>query len=882
MKWIKHLFSRRRRFDELSSEIRAHLAERTQDLVVSGVSRRDAEAMARREFGNVAVIEEQGRSVWGWVAIENLLTDLRFGLRALRKNPGFTIVAMVTLALGIGANAALFSVIDAVLLRPLAFRDPGRLVALRTPDLQDPNRGGEISYPAFLDWRAQAHSFEGMSAWNARSFTYTGGEQAESVDSAEVSANLFSLLGVQPLVGRSFVDGEDQPGASSLPTVLSYEFWQSHFGGDANVIGRTMTLDAQKYDVVGVMPAGFQFPIRSSHVELWTTIAGDLRPTGMATQRGVSYLFVIARLKAGVQIPQASAELKLVQDQLNRQYPENRPHGTTIRSESDEISGDMRPALFLLLGAVGFVLLIACANVASLLLARATARRTEFALRAALGASRWMIARQLLTESVVLAMAGGILGLIAARWAIGGLLAIVPPGLGLTSEISIDLRVLAFCFVVSVATGVLFGLAPAMQMSLSRAAEAQREGGRGSSRGVPGTKLRQSLVAAQVAIAFVLLIGAGLLMRSFEHLRQVRLGFRADHLLTFLLDVPPDHHPRAQRAAFVRELLQSARELPGVISASAIFGLPLDQDRSAFTVLEIEGKPLPPAQRPRVAFRIIESTYFNCMGIRLLHGRTFTARDEQGGPQLVVVNETLARQNFPNENPVGRRIRPSISFGPGNDAPVREIVGVVSDVRSGSVAGEAVPEVYVPQTPNDFVGEMTIVVRTQADPNFIVPAMRSLVASMDKELPLRDVKPMEQYVTGAIAQPRFEAVLLGTFAAVAFALTAMGLYGVISYMVALRTREVGIRIALGAQRTSISRMVVREGVGLALAGVACGLFVSVLTLPLLRGLLYGVALADPATFLAVPILLVIVALLASYVPAGRAMRVDPMVALREE
>jgi putative ABC transport system permease protein len=881
MNWARRLFSRR--FDELSEEIREHLEEKIAELVAMGVPREQAEHLARREFGNVTMIQEEGRSVWGWVVVENLLADVRFGLRALRRNPGFTTVAVVTLALGIGANTALFSVIDAVLLRPLAFRDPGRLVAVRGPDLRDATHGGEISYPAFLDWRAGSHSFEGMSAWNTRSVTYTGGELAESVESAEVSANLFSLLGVQPVVGRGFVENEDQAGAGSLPAVLSYEFWQSHFGGDINVIGRALTLDGQKYDMVGVMPAGFQFPVRSKRVELWTTLASDLRgPSGFAAQRGVSYLFVIARLKTGVKIPQALAELKLVQERLNRQYFENRPRGVSMRTESDEIAGAMRPALLLLLGAVGFVLLIACANVASLLLARATARRREFAVRAALGASRWMIARQLLTESVVLALAGGALGLLAARWASAGLVAMIPPGLGRTGEVGIDLRVLAFTFVVSLATGVLFGLAPAMQKSISQTGAAQREGGRGASQGLSGMRLRRSLVAAQVAIAFVLLIGAGLLLRSFERLRNVDPGFRADHLLTFLLDVPSQRHPRAGRAAFVRELLQSARELPGVKSASAIFGLPLNLDKTAFTVLEIEGKPVAPAQLPRVGFRIIESNYFDCMGIRLVQGRTFTERDEQGGPQLAIVNETLARQNFPNENPVGRRIRPSISFGSINDAPLRKIVGVVSDVKSGSIAGEAVPEVYAPQTPTDFLGEMTIVVRTQTDPNAIVPATRSLVASMDKDLPLRDVQTMEQYVSDAIAEPRFEAALLGTFAALAFVLTAIGLYGVISYLVAQRTREVGIRIALGAQRRSISRMVLREGVGLALAGVGCGLVASVFTVRLMRGLLYGIATGDPTTFLVVPLLLVSVALLASYLPARRAMRVDPIVALRHD
>jgi putative ABC transport system permease protein len=800
----------------------------------------------------------------------------------MRKNPGFTLIALVTLALGIGANTALFSVIDAVLLRPLPFRDPGRVVAVRSVDLRDSNHGGEISYPAFLDWQSQSRSFEAMSVWNTFNLTYTGGAQPESVPGAEVSANLFSMLGVTPELGRTFATQEDQSGGATFPVMMSYEFWQSHFGGDRSVVGRTLTLDNEKYVVVGVMPARFQFPVQSDRVELWTTMAHDLGKAGMATQRGVSYLQVIARLGPGIEIPQAQADLALVQERLNRQYPENRPRGVAMQSEAEAITGAMRPALLILLGAVGFVLLIACANIANLLLARAAARQKELTIRSALGASRWMIVRQLFTESVLLATAGGGLGLLVAHWSTGALVSMTPQGLARTGEISLDFRVLGFTLLVSLATGVLFGLAPVAQVFRSDLIRPLSESGRGTSTGLSSARLRSALVVSQLAVALVLLIGAGLLLRSFLRLERVDPGFRADHVLTFLLEVPSHRHPGAQRPVFVRELLQSARALPGVKSASAVFGLPLSDDQGLFTSLEIEGRPVPDSQRPRVAFRIIESEYFNAMGIRLLQGRTFTPQDEQGGAPLAIVNETFTRKMFQGEDPVGRRIKANVSFGESDKAPMREIVGVVGDVKSSSISGNTVPEVYAPQTPTDFIGEMTVVVRTQTDPNDLVASLRSLVSSMDRDIPLRDVKTMDDYVNASISAPRFDALLLGIFAVLAFALTAIGLYGVISYSVAQRMREMGIRIALGAQRATILGMVVREGGLLAAIGTGAGLAASFFAVRLMRSLLYEIGVTDPVTFIIVPVLLMAVAMLASYVPARRATLVDPVVVLRDE
>ncbi|HEY6249399.1 MAG TPA: ABC transporter permease [Candidatus Angelobacter sp.] len=808
--------------------------------------------------------------------------NVRYGWRMLRKNPGFTLIALVTLALGIGANTALFSVIDAVLLRPLPFRDPSRLVAVGSVDPKDRTMGGEISYPAFLDWRSQSHSFEAMSVWDTSNFTYTYGSQAESVPGSVVSGNLFSLLGVTPVLGRTFTPEEDQPGNQQLPVVLSFEFWQSHFGGDRNILGRALTLDGQKYNVVGVMPARFQFPVQSERVELWTTIARDLQgKQALASQRGVAYLFVLARLKPGIEVAQAQSDLELIQERVNREHPNHRPKAVDMQLESESITGAIRPALLILLGAVGFVLLIACANVANLLLARATAWQKELAVRSALGASRWMIVQQLLTESLLLAMMGGVLGLLIARWGVGALVGVAPEGTARMGEVGLDFRVLAFTFLIVLITGVLFGLAPAFQAFRSDLAHPMAESGRGTSSSLSGGRLRAALVVSQLTIAFVLLTGAGLLLRSFDRLRHVDPGFRSDHLLTFLLEVPSERHPRPQRAMFVRQFLDSTRNLPGVKAASAIFGLPLNTDASVNTTLEIEGRPVPRGQEPRIAFRLIESRYFQTMGIRLLQGRSFTPEDEQGERPLAIVNQTLAQKLFPGEDPVGRHIKGNISFGE-NGEVMREIVGVVGDVKSNSIGGEADLEVYAPQTPIDFIGEMTIVVRTSTDPAAFVPTMRALVTSIDKETPLRDVKTMDEYVSASIATPRFEAVLLGIFAGLAFVLTAIGLYGVISYSVAQRTREMGIRVALGAQRANILNMVVRQGALLAAIGVGAGLTASLFATRLVRSQLYGIGVTDPVTFLVVPVLLLAVALLASYVPARRATKVDPIVVLRDE
>jgi putative ABC transport system permease protein len=812
--------------------------------------------------------------------MDHLLQDLRFATRMLGKNPAFTAVAILTLALGIGANAALFSVVDAVMLRPLPFYQPARLVAVHATNIQRNDASGEVSYPVFLDWRSQTQSFDSMSAWNLSHFTYTGAGQAENLVGVVASANLFSTLGVSPVLGRAFSADEDQPNSGGLPVVLSYELWRSHFGADSSAVGRAITLEGHSFNVIGVMPAGFEFPVQGEAVQLWTTIANDMGgKTPMTAQRGAAYLEVLARLKPRISIARAQAELLGIQQRLNNQYPENRPRGIRINPELNEIVGEMRDALLLLFVAVGFVLLIACANVANLLLARATSRSKEIAIRSALGASRGALIRQLLTESVLLSLCGASLGLVLANWAIRALVRLAPEGLPRVGEIGLDLRVLGFTMLVAAATGILFGLAPALQVSRRRLSQRLEEGGRGGSEGVHHGRVRSSLVATEVALAMVLLVGAGLLLRSLSQLRQVNPGFAADHVVTFAISLS-NRYSHPQRVEFCQQLLERIRALSGVRAASAIFGLPLQNQVGIGTSFDIEGRPVPKSERPQTGFRPIALDYFHTMAIPLVKGRDFTLHDDAGSTPVVIVNQTLAQRFFPGEDAIGKRIQPGVSIGEG-EAPIRQIVGVVGDVKSASLRAPVEPEVYVPHA-QGAIGYMHIVVRTDWPSASLIPALRSEVAALDKELPLLNVKSLDDYMDASIAAPRFVTALLGVFAGLAFVLTATGLYAVISYSVAQRTREMGIRIALGAQPGTILRMVLAQGVRLSLIGVVGGVVASLAVARVLRSLLYGVTPTDLVTFATATALLVALSLLASYIPAWRATKIDPMQTLSQE
>ena len=810
------------------------------------------------------------------------LQDIRYALRQLRRSPGFTIVAILTLALGLGANSAIFSVIDAVLLRPLPYHAPSRLVAVKPTE---PGRRDDIgvSYPTFLDWRSRNDVFDGLSVFRQDDFTLTGRGEAAHLTGAVVSASLFSVLGIPPAMGRNFILDEDKPSGTGLPIIVSHSLWQNRFGSDPKIVGQTLTLDGQTFAVVGVMPAGFQFPVQRTPVEFWTTIALDSQPVNgsppMTAQRGAAYLDVIARLKPQVTLQTAQTEMAGIQTGLNRQYPENRPKGISLVLEADAVVGDMRLGLYILLGAVGLVLLIACANLSNLLLARATTRSKEISVRTALGATRWMIVRQLLAESVLLATVGAIAGLALAAWGIKFLTALAPADLPRITESGLNLQVLIFTALVALFTGILFGLVPALQAAKPELATSLKEGGRSGTETLGRSRLRSVLIVAETALAIVLLVGAGLLLRSLVGLGRVDPGFAKDHVITFGLDLPGRYgHP--ERVAFYRSLLEQIRATPGVRSASAAFPLPMSAD-DVNTSFDVEGRPMRQSERPVTTLHIIDRDYFHTLGVPLLSGREFTPQDDaKGATPVVIISQRLAKQVFPGEDAVGRRIKPGISSGDSGE-PMRVIVGVVGDVKGEGVGAPAILESYVPYAQLSFA-PMSVLVRTQVPPGSMVPTLTGEVQSLDRTLPLLHVKTMDEYVDDSIVGTRFEAFLLGAFGILAFLLTAVGLYGVISYTVAQRTREMGIRLALGADRSAILAMVVKNGTLLAGAGVVIGLAAAFLLTRLMASLLFGVGPKDPITFFCVPVVLIMVAIVASYIPARRAAKVDPMVALRYE
>ena len=810
------------------------------------------------------------------------LQDIRYALRQLRRSPGFTIVAILTLALGLGANSAIFSVIDAVLLRPLPYHAPSRLVAVKPTE---PGRRDDIgvSYPTFLDWRSRNDVFDGLSVFRQDDFILTGRGEAAHLTGAVVSASLFSVLGIPPAMGRNFILDEDKPSGTGLPIIVSHSLWQNRFGSDPKIVGQTLTLDGQTFAVVGVMPAGFQFPVQRTPVEFWTTIALDSQPVNgsppMTAQRGAAYLDVIARLKPQVTLQTAHTEMAGIQTGLNRQYPENRPKGISLVLEADAVVGDMRLGLYILLGAVGLVLLIACANLSNLLLARATTRSKEISVRTALGATRWMIVRQLLAESVLLATVGAIAGLALAAWGIKFLTALAPADLPRITESGLNLQVLIFTALVALFTGILFGLVPALQAAKPELATSLKEGGRSGTETLGRSRLRSVLIVAETALAIVLLVGAGLLLRSLVGLGRVDPGFAKDHVITFGLDLPGRYgHP--ERVAFYRSLLEQIRATPGVRSASAAFPLPMSAD-DVNTSFDVEGRPMRQSERPVTTLHIIDRDYFHTLGVPLLSGREFTPQDDaKGATPVVIISQRLAKQVFPGEDAVGRRIKPGISSGDSGE-PMRVIVGVVGDVKVEGVGAPAILESYVPYAQLSFA-PMSVLVRTQVPPGSMVPTLTGEVQSLDRTLPLLHVKTMDEYVDDSIVGTRFEAFLLGAFGILAFLLTAVGLYGVISYTVAQRTREMGIRLALGADRNAILAMVVKNGTLLAGAGVVIGLAAAFLLTRLMASLLFGVGPKDPITFFCVPVVLIMVAILASYIPARRAAKVDPMVALRYE
>ena len=803
--------------------------------------------------------------------------DLRFGLRMLLRTPAFTAIAVLALALGIGANSAIFSVVNTVLLRPLPYKNPDALMML----WEDATHlGFPINTPApanFIDWRDQNTVFESMAAMAQSSFNLTGAGEPERFRGRRVSANLFTLLGVEPQLGRGFLAEEDRPGTRVV--ILGYGIWQRRFGGDPAIIGRALNLNGEAYTVVGVMPRSFvELPgFGNWKDQLWVPIAFSSED---ASQRSNHYLEVIGRLKPGVTRQKAQAEMDTIAARLAQQYPaDNLRIGIKITPLHEQIVGDIKPALIVLLGAVGFVLLIACANVANLLLARAAVRQKEIALRLALGASRSRLTRQFLTESVLLAALGGGAGLVLAMIGIDILKGFIPDTISQAETIGVDGKVLIFTLLISVATGVIFGLAPAAQASNFSLNDTLKEGGRDSGATSRGNRIRNLLVVSEVAISFVLLIGAGLLINSFMHLRNLDPGFRADHLLTMKMVLPELKYPDKQRwTPFYDELLPRVRNLPGVESAAVATDLPLTHTGNSIYVT-IEGRPdLPADQQVDVITRVVSPDYFRTMEIPFVQGRDFSAQDTVDSTQVVVVSEKTARHFWPGENPIGKRLKPGSSSA--STSAWREIVGVVKDVRQNDFIAPPKLQMYLAYTQTNYNSPNAIVVRTVVDPLSLAPAVRKVVWEIDKDQPVSDINTMEQIVSEAVARQRFSMLLLGVFATLALVLAAVGIYGVMSYTVAQRTREIGIRMALGAQRSDVLKMTVFQGLKLVAIGVMIGLAAAFVLTRVMASLLFGVSATDPVTFITISVVLMAVALLASYIPALRATRIDPMVALR--
>jgi putative ABC transport system permease protein len=879
---LAFVFRRSRLEQEMEDELRLHLQDRADHLERQGLPRAEAERQAGVEFGGYQRYKEECREALGTCWLGEIIADVRYGLRVLRKNPGFAAIAISILALGIGATTAIFSVVNAVMLKPLPFPTADRLVRIESV-IAATGRGGVASYPDFRDWRARNHVFDGMAAFRTNDFTLIGAREPRHLQGAIVSAQLFSLLGVAPVIGRGFLPEEDKPAAAggADPVIMSYDLWQREFGSDTSPLGRAIQLGDQTFTVVGVMPPAFQFPVQAESIELWTTIAVDARggANAMTEQRGAHYLDVIGLLKHGIPPTQAQAEMAAITSALNKEHPENKPRTTSIVPELRRLVGDLRTPLLVLLGAVGCVLLIVCANVANLLLARATSRHKEMAIRAALGASRRRTISQLLTESLVLGIIGGGLGLGLALSSLRFLPSLIPADIPRLNAIGPDTRLLSFALLTSLLAGILFGLAPALRASKISLTESLKESGRGSGGGGrEHSRLRDALLVGEIGLAVVLLSGAALLIQSFLRLTQVDPGFNPSNVLTFQLDSPAGR-TGLQLPAFFREIVARLSVLPGATSASAVASLPLTGDNIG-SGIEIEGQPTPIGSRPSADFNAVEPGYFRTVGIALVAGRDFTEHDNSKSTPVVIVNRTLVRRFFPNQDPIGKHVRPGIGngYGPG-EPPMREIVGVIGDVKQSGLGAEAAPEVYAPLAQSPF-GSMFFVVRTAADPRRMVEAVRRQVASVDKKAPVYHVVTLEQYFAQSVAAPRFVAVVIGIFAGLAVLLACLGVYGVMSYIVVQRTYEIGVRMALGAGTGEILRSVLGRGFLLSSLGVLIGIPVSFGFAHLLSSLLYGVRADDAVIVALAPLVLLGVAALASYIPARRAARVDPVIALR--
>jgi putative ABC transport system permease protein len=813
--------------------------------------------------------------------METLVKDIQYGIRSLLKRPGFTVIAVITLALGIGANTAIFSVVNAVLLRALPFSDPDRLVMV----WEDASFAGfPRNTPAaanYADIKAQNQVFEGMAATSTRSFNLTGDGEPEKVEAFAVTADLFPLLGVKPLLGRAMLPEEDRPGANKV-VMLNYKLWQQRYGGQENIIGRQLLLSGEKYTVIGVMPAGFQF--LDSNVGLWVPIA--FTPQELAS-RGRHYLTVVARLKPGVSVQQADAEVKAIHRRIATDYPDQAGRlSGFVMPLRDQLAGDMRRPLLVLSVAVAFVLLIACANIANLLLSRAASRKREMAVRAALGASRLRLIRQLLIEGLLMSLTGSVLGLVLAWWSFAFLQRLIPDGLVLSTKLNLDPRVLAFTLLVTLLTTVLFALAPAFQVSKIDLNLALKQGGGRSGLNAGGNRLRSAMVVAEVALALVLLVGAGLLIQTFIKLRDQYAGLRPESVLTLRTVLPRNKYPdHAQRVAFYKQVLERVKSLPGVVSAGYATGVPLSM-KGGTAGFSVEGRSAEQMAAGGIAYdanhRQVSADYLKTIGIQIREGRSFDERDNDQAIHVAVVNETMAHQYWPGESPIGKRLK----FGdPGDDLPWVTVVGIAADVRQMGIDQPIKAEIYLPYEQNNdlgFYAPRDLAIRSSVDPVSLVAAARNEIHQVDPQQPISNIRTMNDVVGEETASQRLGMTLLTVFAILALVLAALGIYGVLAYFVVQHTQEIGVRMALGAQRSNILRLVLKKGMTLTLLGVVIGLAVAFALTRLMASLIYGVSPTDSLTYAGVALMLTLVAFLACYIPARRATRVDPMVALSYE
>ena len=861
------LFSREQHDREFAEELESHLQLHIEDNLRAGLTPQEARRQALIKLGGVEPTKEKYRRQRGLPLIETLIQDLRFGLRISLKHPGFTIVAVMTLALGVGANTAIFSVVNAVFLRPLPYIDPQRLVVIESGNKQSgPQQLAGVSPADFWDWQEQSTAFEHLAAYSGGGFSLTGVENPESIPQARVSASFFPALGAKPLLGRLFTR-EDELMGSPAVIVLSYRFWQRRFGGDPAIIGKT--LGDTGTTVIGVMPPDFRYSV---YAECWVPLA---RNSGEMKNRANRYFSVIGLLRLDQTMQGAQAELRTIASRLEAQYPDTNKNITVqLTLFRDRLVRNVKSSLLILLGAVGLVLLIACVNVASLLLARAASRRKEIAVRLALGASRWRLMRQLLTENMMLACAGGVVGLLLALWSKDSLIALLPDSyadLQLADQAQIDGTVLLFTLLVAVLTSLIFGVMPAWKASRPAASEWLKESSR-SSDGRSHQRTRSTLLVTEIALALVLLVGAGLLIQSFVRLRRVDLGFDPRHLFSVSISVPFAKYPNeTSRVLFIKGILEQVAQTPGVEAAAISSGMPFPHLNFTFN---IEGRPLP--VEPAALYDSISPNYFRALRARMLAGREFTEYDRPNSPSVAIINESLARQYFAGEDAIGKRV--TINYL--GRRQTREIVGIIRDLSQGEL-GTVKPQIYVLYEQQPWLSA-SLLVRAAGDVSIVRKDVQRAIWSVAKAQPVAKFKSVEQALGDVLAEPRLYTSLLGGFAGLALVLAAIGIYGVMAYSVTQRTHEIGIRMALGAQPRDILKLVVGQGLQLTLIGVAIGLGAALLVTQVMQGLLYGVSPTDPVTFLSIALLLIGVALVASYVPARRAMKVEPVIALRNE